>query len=61
MSKAQGAMYLCIGSICHTILAQHDEIIKKNLRAVELVTVSVFLEKNRNREYDSRIKNSFMK
>lgn len=61
MSKAQGAMYLCIGSIWHTILAQHDEIIKKNLTAVELVTVSVFLEKNRNREYDSRIKNSFMK
>lgn len=39
---------------CHTLLAHRDEIIKLNLKEVEVVTILLFIEKTRYRRYDSR-------
>lgn len=44
---------MCISSSCHTLL-HRDEIVKPNPRVVELLAVSVVIEKIRHRRSDSR-------
>lgn len=50
-----------ISSNCYTISLQLDEITKTNAIVIQLVTISIVLEKVRDRQYKLRKKNEFSK
>lgn len=51
---------MSIDSICYTILAQRNEIVKANPKVVAVLTVLVVVEKIRRRRYNSMNENKNM-